>query len=277
MKDHVDQMMGQALQRARGVLVIEADCPSKGKTSCAKLRQEGSFRALFPRTDTDAVEAVMLNTAGGITGGDIFQVRASADDNATLTVTTQAAERIYRAQSDVPGQLNSTLQVGANARLNWLPQETILFDGCALSRKLKVSVTRSSTFLMVEPVIFGRHASNEVMKTGDFMDHVAVTCEDQPMYIDGCHLSGNIAAQLEHKAVGQGAGAMANIVLYTQNAGDFLEDIRALLPTTAGATAPHDDLLLIRALAHDSYLLRKTLVPVLTHLNNNTLPKNWRL
>lgn len=219
----------------------------------------------------------MLNTAGGITGGDIFNVHASADDNATLTITTQAAERIYRARGDIPGQLNTTLQIGVNARLNWLPQETILFDGCALSRKLSVSVAQSSTFLMVEPVIFGRHAANETMTSGNFIDRVTVTCDSAPIYIDGCHLSDDMAATLNRQTIGQGAGAMANIVLYAQNAADFLDDIRPLLPTNAGATAPSDDLLLIRVLASDGFLLRKAIVPILTQLNKNTLPKNWRL
>lgn len=277
MKDQLDSSVSPAQQRARGTLIVEADVTTSDRMRCATLRQEGSFRALFPRGQSDGIETVILNTAGGITGGDRFFVNGVAHDNALLTMTTQAAERIYRAKDAHAGILNTTLHIGKNARLNWLPQETILFDGCVLSRRLTVSLTASSTFLMVEPVVFGRLTSNETMTSGHFTDRVTITRDGLPIYIDSTEMSDNMAEHLSHKAIGGRAAAMANVVFYNQNAARFLDHIRTLLPKSAGATMLSEELLVIRMLAPDSYLLRKTLVPVLTHLNNNTLPKNWRL
>ena len=264
-------------QRARGKLLIEADVTPSGQQRCAKLRQEGSFRALFPRVAAPGTEAVMLNTAGGITGGDHFQVRGVAHDNAKLTITTQAAERIYRAINNQVGTLHTTLSVGQNARLNWMPQETILFDGSALSRRLTVDLAESATFLMVEPVVFGRLASHETITSGFFDDRILIQMNGSPLYRDGCRMVGDMAEQLARKTIGNGAFAMANVLLYDQSAAAHLDSVRALLPQMAGATLLRENLIAIRVLASDSFLLRKTLVPVLTHLNNNTLPKNWRL
>ena len=250
---------------------------ASGAARCANLRQEGSFRALFPRVHSGGIEAVMLNTAGGITGGDHFTVKANADTGALLTMTTQAAERIYRTKGAEFGKLETDLTVGPNARFNWMPQETILFDGSALARRLNVSVTATSKFLMVEPLIFGRQASGETVTSGKIDDRVTITRDGVPIYLDGIRMTGDMAAQLKQSAIGHDAAAVANIVYYGQNAESFLDHVRALLPNTAGATLLSEDLLLIRALAADSYMLRKTIVPVLTHLNNDTLPKNWRL
>lgn len=277
MKDQFDTASTTSLQRALGRLMIKADVTASGSHRCANLRQEGSFRALFPKVHHGGVEAVLLNTAGGITGGDRFEVSGVAADNALLTMTTQAAERVYRATGDLMGQIHTDLRVGANARLNWMPQETILFDGCALSRRLKVSVTETSTFLMVEPLVFGRKASDETITSGQLSDRVTITKDNIPIYADGLQMSGNIAEQLHNMAIGQGAAAMANVVYYDQNATSFLEQIRDFLPSSAGATLLTEDLLIVRILAPDGYLLRKTLVPILTHLNKNSLPKNWRL
>ena len=159
MKDQIDIAQPAAPQRAYGKLLVGADVTASGATRCADLRQEGSFRVLFPRVHAGGVEAVMLNTAGGITGGDHFTVEAEAGADAFLTMTTQAAERIYRAKGDSFGKFETHLTIGSNARFNWMPQETILFDGSALARRLNVSVTDTSTFLMVEPLVFGRQAS----------------------------------------------------------------------------------------------------------------------
>ncbi|TNF59797.1 MAG: hypothetical protein EP307_09645, partial [Rhodobacteraceae bacterium] len=99
------------------------------------LRQAGSLKALFPRTGEDALTGVLLNTAGGITGGDRFDAGLQAGAGTALTVTTQAAERAYRAQPGTTGRVTNRLAAGPGARLDWLPQETILFDGAALTRR----------------------------------------------------------------------------------------------------------------------------------------------
>ncbi len=266
-----------SLQRARGQLDLSVRCDANAQTRLVNLREEGSLRAIFPRTPNQSVEAVILNTAGGIAGGDHFNITAQAFENADLSITTQAAERIYKAMDHTPGRLHTKIDVAANARCNWLPQETILFDGAQLHRRLDVDLSETATFLMVEPLIFGREASGETIRNGLFYDRVRITRDELPIYLDGVHLSGDMAATLQPKAIADGARAMANVVFYQRDAARSLSGLRDLLPVTAGASLLNDTTLVARILAPDSYELRKILLPIMTLLTDNAVPKNWRL
>jgi len=265
-----------APQRARGRLVLRVKA-DRGQTRLQDVRQEGSFRLLFPRQHDKSVEAVTLNTAGGITGGDHFSIDAEALAHTDLTLTTQAAERVYRAVGPEAGRFETTLKVADGARLNWLPQETILFDGCALQRRLSVDLAPNAAFLMCEPVVFGRISSNEIIRTGRFHDRIQITRAGIPIYQDALALSGDIHTQLQRPAIANGAGAMASVVFCHPQAAQMLDNTRAMLPDTAGASLLADDILTIRLLAADSFVLRQTLCPVLSLLSDNTLPKTWRL
>lgn len=265
------------LQRAIGRLFLSVAHTKQRSTYLVDLREEGSFRLIFPKSTHQNVTAVVLNTAGGVASGDTFSVDALADKNAALTITTQAAERIYGAPDKAVGLIHTKLRVASGARINWLPQETILFDGSRLNRKLDVEIAQDATFLMVEPLVFGREASGEIIKSGLFQDKVRIVCDGRPIYLDGIQMSGDIASTLGNAAVAKGARALANIVLYDAHAAQNLDAVRGLLPTTAGASMLADNILVIRILAADSFALRKTLFPIMTLLTNNAVPKNWRL
>jgi urease accessory protein len=265
------------LQRAIGRLFLSVAHTKQRSTYLVDLREEGSFRLIFPKSTHQNVTAVVLNTAGGVASGDTFSVDAFANKNAALTITTQAAERIYGAPDNTVGQVQTKLCVASGARIDWLPQETILFDGSRLNRKLDVEVAQDATFLMVEPLVFGREASGEIIKSGLFQDKVRIVCDGRPIYLDGIQMSGDIASTLGNAAVANGARALANIVLYDAHAAQHLDAVRGLLPTTAGASMLADNILVVRILAADSFALRKTLFPIMTLLTNNAVPKNWRL
>ncbi|MCB2133095.1 MAG: urease accessory protein UreD, partial [Rhodobacteraceae bacterium] len=126
------------------------------------LRQAGSLKLLFPRPVGRGIEVVAVNTAGGITGGDRFGIRAEAGAGTLLTVTTQAAERAYRAQQDEVAAVENRVIAEAGAEVRWLPQETILFDRCALRRRLRIDLAPDARLLAAEPLIFGRAAMGEV-------------------------------------------------------------------------------------------------------------------
>lgn len=157
--------------RAIGALRLSARRRPEG-TRLMGLRQSGALRALFPRRGGAALEAIVVNTAGGVTGGDRLAVEAAAEDGAHLTLTTQAAERAYRAQPGSTGIVRNTLRLGGRARLAWLPQETILYDGCAMSRTLGVEMARDAAFTMVEALVFGRAAMGETLRGAWFRDRV---------------------------------------------------------------------------------------------------------
>ena len=237
----------------------------------------GSLKALFPRLKPRQVEAVLVNTAGGITGGDRFEFSATAAMQTSLSVTTQTAERAYRAQPGETGQLSTQLRVESDARLHWLPQETILFNGSALNRRLRVDLASDSRLLFVEPLIFGRTEMGEIVTNACFRDCIEIRRDGQPLFLDRTSLVGDIAAHLSRPHVANGAAAMALIVLVAPDAVTRLDRLRTMLPETAGASLIGPDVLVARLLAMDGFALRQTLLPVLRYLSNDELPKCWML
>ncbi|WP_254693247.1 urease accessory protein UreD [Sulfitobacter sp. SK011] len=232
---------------------------------------------MFPKTHRPDAEVILLNTAGGITGGDTFSLNIEVQTGAALNITTQAAERAYRAQIDEIGRVTTDISVHDGASLNWLPQELILFDGCALRRRLRIDLKPQARLLMVEPVVFGRAAMPEFLRDVRFQDRIRITREGSPLYIDGIDLHGDATAHLARPAIAGGAGAVASVVMVSPAAAAHLKPVRALLPETAGASMLAEDVLVIRQLARDSFELRRTLIPILNHLTQNTLPTSWRL
>ncbi|MBO9399888.1 urease accessory protein UreD [Shimia sp. R9_3] len=271
----------QQQPRAQG----SADIRSKlreGSSVLDDLRLSGSSRVLFPHANyargrTKALQAVLLNTAGGITGGDRFSVAAAAGTGSHLTVTTQAAERAYRSIDAKPGQLDSTLTLSENSQLDWLPQETILFDGASISRNLTVDMHETARFLMVEPLIFGRTAMGETVRKADIFDRITLTRGEKLLFADRIKLSGNIQAQLDRPTIAGGARAMATLLLVAPDAARHLDALRALLPATAGASVIRDGLLFARILAEDGHALRQSLIPALTLLHGADIPRTWML
>ncbi|KAF0677240.1 Urease accessory protein UreD [Profundibacterium mesophilum KAUST100406-0324] len=241
------------------------------------LRQSGSTRLVFPRVHRLDAEVILVNTAGGITGGDSFSLELALAARARLTLTTQAAERAYRAQPNEIGSVDTRIDVASGARLNWLPQELILFERSALRRRLHIDLAPGAELLMVEPVVFGRAAMGETLRDIFFHDRIRITRDGTPLYIDAMRLSGDASGQLRRPAIANGAGAMASVVLVHPGAAGRLPRIRAALPATAGASLIAPDTLVLRLLAEDSFALRRSLLPLLDHLTDNTLPTSWRL
>lgn len=260
--------------RAEGALSLRIK--SRGELSAIdRFRASGAFKALFPRR-APGVEAIILNTAGGVTGGDRFQLSAEVGQGAHLTLTTQAAERAYRS-SDGWGRTESKVSVETDATLHWLPQELILFDGCSLRRRLRIDLSETARALVVEPVIFGRTAMGETLKTARFHDQIALFRQGRPIYRDAVRMDGDIATQLSRGAVTAGAGAMASLVYVAPDAGAQLAPVRAMLPETGGASLLGDDILVMRVVAAGSHELRRTMLPVLDRLSRDALPTSWRL
>ena len=265
------------LQRARGLLNISTQKAYQTNTRLKNLRQEGSYRASFPRHSKGNIETVIINTAGGVTSGDKFTTTITAHESSQISITTQAAERIYRARDTLVGEIQTSLCLQKNAQLYWLPQETILFDGARLKRRLDVDLHSSAKFLMVEPLVFGREASGEKLLSGMLDDRVSISSNGQPIYIDRIKLKDNITDQLMRPALANNSYAVVSIVLAKPNAKLLLEPVRALLPQKAGASLLNDNILVVRMLAQDSHEMRTATFPILTLLTHNTVPKNWRL
>lgn len=263
--------------RAVGAAKLSVYGDAHGTTRLRDLRQSGSLKLVFPQTHRQDAEAIIVNTAGGITGGDQFELGVTVEQGAQLSITTQAAERAYRAQHGEVGSVTTNITVADGGTLCWLPQELILFDRCALRRRLSIELAPEANLLMVEAIVFGRAAMPEVLSDVMFQDRIKISRAGHPLYIDGMDLSGDAAKHLARPAIADGAGAMASVVMVGPDAKNHLTTVRKLLPQTAGASMLTEDVLVIRQLATDSFELRRSLIPVLDHLTHNTLPLSWRL
>ena len=262
--------------RARGAVTLSARAEG-GESRLRDLRQEGSLRAMFPRSRGAALEAVLLNTAGGLTGGDRMRLEAQAGAGARLVLSTQAAERAYRAPGEAAARVETRLFAEARGRIDWLPQETILFDGARLERRLSVTLQGDAAALLVEPVLFGRLARGEEVRSGAFMDRWEVRRDGRLLFADRLRIGGDMAGTLDRMAVAGGARAMASVLLAAPAAEAHLRAVRMMLPRTAGASLIEEGLLLVRMLAPDGLDLRRTLVPLITQLGGLALPRVWSL
>ena len=260
--------------RAVGHAVLSVKKTEAG-SGIDRLRSSGALKLLFPRRQ-NAVEALLINTAGGVTGGDQLHLQATVGAGAHLCLTTQAAERAYRAQADI-GRVSSHLQVGPGACLHWLPQELIVFEGAAFHRQLHIDMADDARLLLVEPIIFGRAAMGETLQAAQLFDQIRINRAGQPLYHDAIRLSGAIQQQLNHPAVAAGGTALACVVYVAPDAAARVAQIRARLPATGGASLLGPDMLVVRLVAPDGFGLRQYLLPLLDQLSGNTLPVSWRL
>lgn len=267
---------GSAQPRAVGAARLSGKRRGE-RTVLGGLHQQGSLKLLFPRLGGTALTAVSLNTAGGITGGDRFNLKVEAASGCHLVLTTQAAERCYRAQPGETGMVSTELTLGAGARLDWLPQETILYNRSALRRSLAVTMADDARALICEPVIFGRAEMGEVVTGAAFRDRITLHRGGAPVFADRTALDGNLAARLAGRATGGGCGAMATVILAAPDAERFLSPARDLMPETGGVSLVRDGLLVSRLLAPDGFELRRSLVPLLERLAGAPLPRTWMI
>ena len=240
--------------------------------------QSGCLRARLPRVDPgERIEAVLINTGGGLTGDDRIDQELRWNEGAVATVATQAAEKVYRA-IDAPALVRTRITVEAGADAEWLPQETILFDGAALDRTLQVDVGRRSRFLAVEALLFGRIAMGESMARGRLVDRWRVRRDGRLVYADCLRLDGNPRAMFAQPAIGDGATAVATLLLAAPDAPARLGSIRAILERAPGraAASSWNGLLVARFTAPDGETLRHALLPAIACLRDErALPRVW--
>jgi urease accessory protein len=273
----VHQAPPDLLQRATGLVRLDVG-DRASRSRIVSLRQQGCLKLLFPRVaDGAALEAVTVNTSGGIAAGDRVDSRIACGAGTRLSLTAQAAERCYRARpGEAPAEVKVELRLDADARLEWLPQETILFDGARLRRRLEVDMAADAHFLALESRVFGRALHGERMRQLDLSDRVAVRHDGRPVLVDALELHGDAEAALSRRAVGAGAIASAMLVLVAPGAEALLQPVRDLLTRDAGASA-WDGMLLVRLVSRDAGQHRALITAVLSVLRGGRpLPPVWR-
>ena len=264
-------------QRAQGALRLSFKRRGDA-TVLDGLRQEGCLKARFPRTEHGAwAGAVTLNSSGGVAGGDALDISVSAGSGTRATVASQAAERFYRAlPGTVPARVSTALRMAPGAALEWLPQESILFDRCAVRRRLTVDLAGDAWFLGVEQIMFGRTAMGEAVRDAGFRDVIELRRDGRLLLHDAIRLDGPVQAVLDRRAAGGGARAVATLVHAAPDAEDKLDALRdALTGQDAGASA-WDGLLVARIVAADGARLRAAVVAGLAALRaGRPLPRVW--
>ena len=266
------------LQRARGALDVSLRRRGE-ETVLAGLRQEGCLKARFPRGGAAGWrELVVLNSSGGIAGGERLTLDFRLQPGARACIAAPAAERVYRALlASAPALVASRIALDPGAAAEWLPQETILFDGAALDRRLVVEMSADSWFLGVESLVFGRAAMGESVRQGTLRDLIQVHRGGRLLLHDAVRLAGDIARLLARPAVAGGARAVATIVHVAPDAEARLPAVRAALEGTDAGASAWDGMLLARLLATNSAALRRMVTAALAGLRGaRSLPRVWR-
>jgi urease accessory protein len=245
-----------------------------GKTRRAQVHEAGSLRVRCPGSPASELEAVLINTAGGVAGGDRFDLDIAAGQGTRLVVTTAAAEKVYRTLGP-DSTIGVKLDIAAGATLAWLPQETILFDRARLSRTIEVSLAPDACLFLAEAIVFGRSGMGEAVNEGALFDRWRVRRAGRLIYAESVRLDRAIAARLAEPAVAKGGVAVATVLIVP---GDepAVEKVRALKDQFIGevGTSAWNGIAAVRLCAVDGAALRHDLVHVMTALRG-TLPRIW--
>jgi urease accessory protein len=266
----------QGRQRARGEARASFARTAR-RTGPERVFETGGLRWKFPRS-TSPCEAVLVNTGGGVAGGDAYRVELRLGEDAEVVATTSAAEKIYRSDG-APARIEARLALAPRARLFWLPQETLLFEGAALERKLAIDIAGDAELLMVESLVFGRLAMGETSIDARLSDCWRLRRDGKLVFAEEARLD-RAGSALDRVGVGAGARAVATVVAAAPNVEARLPDLRAALAAEgdgveAGASA-FDGLIVARLLSATPSRLRHALIASILPLGGMKPPRLWQ-
>jgi len=263
-----------AANRARGAVAFDVQLQD-GATRRRHLHESGSLRVRFPSPEGEGLSAVLVNTAGGIAGGDRFDIEIAAGEGTRLTLTTAAAEKIYRA-ADAAAELSIALRLAAGAHLSWLPQETILFDRARVSRRIDIDLAEGASLLLCEIVVFGRAAMGERMQGGQFVDRWRTRRGGRLVFAETVRLDDDVGEKLARPAIAK-AGAAIGTALIVPGDEPVVERIREASDSFGGEVgiSAWNGFAMARFCAQDAAMLRADMVAVLGRASGVPLPRLW--
>jgi urease accessory protein len=270
------------LQRAEGVgrIVVRS---SENQTRIVDIFQRSPIRIMFPRVDEGALkEAVLVNTAGGIAGGDRLEFSVTALANASISVTSQAAEKVYRALSE-PARIATKLRACEAAKLAWLPQETILFNWARLNRKTEIDISSGTELLALEWLVLGRAAHGEEMVGGHITDSWRAKKDGRLIWADTFRATDEIFPRLHKKALLSNCTAVGTLIYFGPYLDTRLEFLRDIVPSLGcqSAVTSVGGLIVVRFAAKVSSDLRSALRSLLWQFSRELgsgpfqVPKMW--
>lgn len=260
--------------RARGEIDLAVEIAS-GRTRRQRVLESGSLRVRFPRSPSAELEAAIINTGGGMTGGDVFVIDVAVGGNAQLLLTSTAAEKIYRSLGP-PVSINIKINVDSGGMLTWLPQETILFDGAKLQRRIEVGLADDARLILIEPLVFGRTGMGEIVSNGGLHDHWRVRRNGKLIYAENTRLGGPISRTLGETAIANGGVAVASALVVPGDEAltDAIHEMNGEFHGEVGASA-WDDRAVLRFCARDGAALRHDVTLALNVLRTAPLPRLW--
>lgn len=256
--------------RAEVALSLRAGC-----TRLDRLHQSGAAKAMLPRVHAADPEIVFLNTAGGLTGGDRLSYSVDVGPGGTAVATTQAAERIYDCAGDV-ARVTARFAIGPGARLDWLPQETIVYDGASLDRRTRIDLSGSAVCLVLEVLVFGRLAMGERVRRLTLRDRREIWRDGRavlidPLRIDATHLA-------SRGAILRGANAVASLALVGEGVEDAAKALAGIaVEGVEAGVSGWDGRMTLRAFASNGMPLRRYVLAVLERLRGRPAPRVWQL
>ncbi|ASJ72501.1 urease accessory protein UreD [Granulosicoccus antarcticus] len=261
------------------------DTSQYGLPAIAALDQQGSARIRFPKTTGCALQAVLLNTAGGLTGGDVINWSGTAGSGSRLSISTAACEKLYRTHGPEASQ-HTQLVIENGARLDWLPQETIIFNDAALKRTLDVELATDSTALLVESLVLGRHAMRESITRLQLHDRWRIHRDGKLLHAEELRLDIQGPTDARKNSMLHHYGAISTVVLVSPDSAESLhimaDAIRELAPSDkqilTAASSVMNHRLVIRVLSDSSQSLRKFLIPCIERLSDSMpIPQVWNV
>jgi urease accessory protein len=277
-----DRPSDRDLQRADGcgrIVLIG----SENGTRIEDVFERSPIRIMFPRTEHHAVqEAVLINTAGGIAGGDQLECSVAALPGASIAVTSQAAEKVYRALSE-PARVATRLKAQESAKLAWLPQETIVFNWARLHRTTEIELSGGAELLALEWLVLGRAAHGEVVVGGNITDNWRVKRDGRLVWADSFRITDEIFPHVTRQALLANCKAVATLVYfgpYLEKRLDFLREIIPSLGCNCAVTLV-SGLIVVRFAAKESSDLKLALRSFIQQFGSELgsgpflVPKMW--
>lgn len=264
-----------ACVRARGGVRVAIGPTPRGSAPMAVAESAG-YRVRFPNAG-GACEGVLINTGGGMAGGDAMALAIEVAEGSEALFTTQSAEKVYRSDG-AETEVAIRFTLADRSALDWLPQEQILFDGARFRRRLDVEMAGDAALTLCESVVFGRVAMGEVVQEGAFRDRWRVRRGGRLIFAEDVRLDAPIAATLARSAVAGGARAFATVLHVAHDAAAKRDAVRAALVGAAcecGVSA-WSGMLVARFLGDDPRALRGDLCRFLETLRGQPMPRSWQ-
>ena len=224
---------------------------------------------------------MLVNTGGGMAGGDRATIAVEVGANARALVTTQSAEKIYRCEGE-PARVETRLSVEPGGSLVWAPQETLLFESASLERRLDAELAADASLMIFEAAVFGRLASGETDVAARLHDRWRIRRAGRLVFAEALRLA-DAAAALDRPAVGAGARAIATILCVAPDAEAQAPNLRAAVEAVAAepgetldvGASGFDGMAVARVVSPSPSRLRAALIAAMLALRGREAPRVW--